>query len=121
MSVNLVPLICSPVSRLASFLPRTVTVTGSGLIFITNVMGLPALSITVQLTTLCIVSASDETFETTLFETDAAVLSAFSCGLGYKYGQRSQAYFDYSRAYRMPNTEECYTNKYFAWGQYGGG
>ena len=46
---------------------------------------------------------------------------AMNFGLGYKYSNRSQIYFDYSRSYRMPNTEECYTNKYFAWGQFGGG
>ncbi len=42
--------------------------------------------------------------------------TAANLGAGYKFNDESQIYFDYSRSFRMPNTEECYTNKYFAWG-----
>jgi len=42
-------------------------------------------------------------------------------GIGYKYDKESQVYFNYDRAYRFPNTEEYYSNKYL-WGgtEYGG-
>ena len=46
---------------------------------------------------------------------------AFSFGIGYKYSDKSQVYFDYSRSFRMPNTEECYTNKYTFFGTIYGG
>lgn len=41
--------------------------------------------------------------------------AAFNIGAGYKYRERSQVYFDFSRSYRMPNTEEYYVNKYIDW------
>jgi iron complex outermembrane receptor protein len=42
-------------------------------------------------------------------------------GMGYKFDKESQAYFNYARSYRLPNTEEYYSNKYL-WGgtEYGG-
>jgi iron complex outermembrane recepter protein len=38
--------------------------------------------------------------------------AAFNFGAGYKYNERSQVYFDISRSYRFPNTEEFYQNKF---------
>ncbi|MFH0791309.1 MAG: TonB-dependent receptor [Candidatus Omnitrophota bacterium] len=42
-------------------------------------------------------------------------------GIGYEYDKESQVYFNYGRSYRLPNTEEYYSNKYL-WGgiEYGG-
>lgn len=42
-------------------------------------------------------------------------------GIGYKYDEESQVYFNYARSFRLPNTEEYYSNKYL-WGgtEYGG-
>jgi iron complex outermembrane recepter protein len=37
--------------------------------------------------------------------------AAFNFGAGYKYNEKSQIYFDISRSYRFPNTEEYYQNK----------
>jgi len=45
---------------------------------------------------------------------------AFNFGLGYKYNDRSQVYFDYSRSFRLPATDEYYQNVYAAWGGGGG-
>ncbi|MDD3297117.1 MAG: TonB-dependent receptor [Candidatus Omnitrophica bacterium] len=46
---------------------------------------------------------------------------AGNISLGYKYNEKSQVYFSYSRSYRLPNTEEYYQNKGIFWGQeYGG-
>ncbi|MFH1655426.1 MAG: TonB-dependent receptor [Candidatus Omnitrophota bacterium] len=33
-------------------------------------------------------------------------------GIGYKYDKESQVYFNYARSYRLPATEEYYSNKY---------
>jgi outer membrane receptor for ferrienterochelin and colicin len=38
--------------------------------------------------------------------------AAFNFGAGYKYNNKSQIYFDISRSYRFPNTEEFYQNKF---------
>ncbi|MFC1508775.1 TonB-dependent receptor [Candidatus Omnitrophota bacterium] len=55
------------------------------------------------------------------YESKSIKEKAFELGFGYKHSDASQAYFDYSRSYRLPNTEECYSNKYL-WGgtEYGG-
>jgi len=49
--------------------------------------------------------------------------AAFNAGVGYKYREKSQIYFDFSRAYRMPASEEYYQNKFIDWwtGQVAGG
>ncbi|HOX54223.1 MAG TPA: TonB-dependent receptor [Candidatus Omnitrophota bacterium] len=46
---------------------------------------------------------------------------AYDFGIGYEYDKKSQVYFNYGRSYRLPNTEEYYSNKYL-WGgiEYGG-
>jgi len=46
---------------------------------------------------------------------------ALNLGLGYKYDDTFQIYFEYVKSYRMPNTEEYYQNKYLGGGfEYGG-
>lgn len=46
---------------------------------------------------------------------------AMNFSLGYKYNDRSQIYFDYSRSFRLPATDEYYQNKYAGlWGSGGG-
>ncbi|MCX5681749.1 MAG: TonB-dependent receptor [Candidatus Omnitrophica bacterium] len=46
---------------------------------------------------------------------------AMNCGLGYKYNDNSQIYFDYARSFRFPATDEYYQNKYAGfWGSGGG-
>jgi len=42
-------------------------------------------------------------------------------GTGYKYNEESQVYFNYARSYRLPSTEEYYSNKYLLGGVEGGG
>ncbi|MFH1846695.1 MAG: TonB-dependent receptor [Candidatus Omnitrophota bacterium] len=47
--------------------------------------------------------------------------AAFNAGVGYKYNDKAQVYFDFSRSYRLPNTEEYYQNKAIYFGtEYGG-
>ena len=47
--------------------------------------------------------------------------AAITLGCGYKYNEASQVYFNYSRSFRLPNTEEYYQNKGVFWGMpYGG-
>jgi len=45
---------------------------------------------------------------------------ALNAGVGYKYRENSQVYFDYARSFRLPTTDEYYQNKYLAWGGGGG-
>jgi len=46
---------------------------------------------------------------------------SFSFGLGYKYHEDSQLFFDYSRSFRLPVTDEYYQNVYTGfWGSGGG-
>ena len=47
--------------------------------------------------------------------------AAFNFGVGYKYNKKSQVYFDISRSFNFPTTEDYYQNKYL-WGgiEYGG-
>ncbi len=46
---------------------------------------------------------------------------ALNFGLGYKYNEDSQIYFDYSRSFRFPVTDEYYQNVYTGfWGSGGG-
>lgn len=46
---------------------------------------------------------------------------ATNFSLGYKYNDNSQIYFDYSRSFRLPATDEYYQNKYTGfWGSGGG-
>ena len=46
---------------------------------------------------------------------------AYNAGCGYKYNDRSKIYFNFSRSFRLPNTEEYYQNKGVFWGvPYGG-
>jgi iron complex outermembrane receptor protein len=47
--------------------------------------------------------------------------AAFDIGPGFRYNERSLAYLNVSRAYRMPATDEFYTNMWSAWGLVGGG
>ncbi|NQT00370.1 MAG: TonB-dependent receptor, partial [Candidatus Omnitrophica bacterium] len=50
------------------------------------------------------------------YETKDTLQGACEVGLGYKYNDASQVYFNFTKAYRSPNTEEYYQNKYFdAW------
>ena len=45
-------------------------------------------------------------------------VAAFNFGGGYKYNKDSQFYADFSKSYRLPNTEEYYQNKFlniWAW------
>jgi outer membrane receptor protein involved in Fe transport len=47
--------------------------------------------------------------------------AAMNCSVGYKYHKESQVYFDYSRSFRFPATDEYYQNKYEGfWGSGGG-
>jgi len=39
-------------------------------------------------------------------------IGAYNFGGGYKYNKNSQIYADVSKSYRLPNTEEYYTNKF---------
>ncbi len=41
--------------------------------------------------------------------------AAFNFGGGFKYRRLSQVYFDYSRSYRLPMTDEFYQNTYVSW------
>jgi len=41
--------------------------------------------------------------------------AAFDIGIGYHYQDRSLVYFDISRSFRTPTTEECYQNTYISW------
>ncbi|MDD3375422.1 MAG: TonB-dependent receptor, partial [Candidatus Omnitrophica bacterium] len=46
---------------------------------------------------------------------------ALNFGLGYKYNKDSQLFFDYSRSFRLPVTDEYYQNVYTGfWGSGGG-
>lgn len=46
---------------------------------------------------------------------------ATNFSLGYKYNDNSQVYFDYTRSFRLPATDEYYQNKYVSfWGSGGG-
>ncbi|MFC1631029.1 TonB-dependent receptor [Candidatus Omnitrophota bacterium] len=47
------------------------------------------------------------------YETKQTMQSAAEVGLGYKYNDGSQVYFNFTKAYRNPNTEEYYQNRYF--------
>ncbi len=40
---------------------------------------------------------------------------AFDFGIGFRYNERSIAYFDISRSFRTPTTEEFYQNTYISW------
>ncbi len=42
---------------------------------------------------------------------------AYDAGMGYKYNDTSQVYFDYSRSFRLPATDELFTSAYesFDW------
>lgn len=55
------------------------------------------------------------------YDTKSIKDGAAEFGIGYEYAKKSQAYFNYARSYRLPNTEEYYQNKYL-WGgvEYGG-
>jgi iron complex outermembrane receptor protein len=55
------------------------------------------------------------------YETKSIKDIAGEFGIGYEYDKESQVYFNYARSYRLPNTEEYYSNKYL-WGgvEYGG-
>lgn len=47
--------------------------------------------------------------------------AAFDIGPGFRYNERSLAYLNVSRAYRMPATDEFYANMWTFWGLVGGG
>ena len=57
------------------------------------------------------------------YDTKSLRETAYEVGLGYKYNDASQVYLNFTRAYRNPNTEEYYQNKYLnMWtGQEAGG
>jgi iron complex outermembrane receptor protein len=51
----------------------------------------------------------DQTGDTTNFDTASMRNAAFDFGVGYKILERSLAYFDVSRSFRMPATDEFYS------------
>ena len=64
----------------------------------------------------------DQKRVSTAYETKDTLQSACEAGLGYKYNDGSQIYFNFTKAYRGPNTEEYYQNKWLdnAGTEYGG-